>query len=132
MIPCTFSLARLLVFVTLVGFVCGAVANLPHIDFWGIFIALLVPAIALTLLLSSFSRHRGLLIFNGFVGSTFGFTVLPFFATPLGDGFCGCVDSGTNFSVFIPPLIGALLFGGVFLLVEKLDSRSQPKNPAAP
>src|SRR5439155_26473754 len=106
----TFSLARLLLAITLVGFACGAAANIPEIDFWMMFTALLVPAIALTLVLSRFSKHRGLLIFNGFVGAAFGFTVLPSFAKPLGSSFCGCFESSTNYSVFILPLVGALLF----------------------
>src|SRR5262249_29241230 len=127
--PRTFSLARLLLAITIVGFACGAFANLPEIDFWLVFFALLIPAIALTIVLSIFSQHRCFLIFNAFVGAVFGFAVLPSFARPLGLGSC-CFDSRTNLSAFISPLVGALLFGGLFLLAEKLDSRSQTKNRA--
>src|SRR5882724_4739239 len=120
--PRTFSLAMLLIVITLACLLCGLAANNP--DFFQPLPVLYVcaPGALVTLPLVCLSKHRGLLLFNSLVGAVFGFAVLPLigpFLEPEPGSF------GQPDYAFTLPAIGALLFGSIFLLAEIYESRLQ-------
>jgi hypothetical protein len=122
--PRTFSLARLLLVITAFCILCGVAVNVlenPFIAF------IFVPTAFATLVLAGFSRHRALLIFNALVGATFGFALHPAFERLVDPGPRTWESPDLS---LISPALGALLFGGIFLLAEKLDSRTRTNNRA--
>jgi len=121
--PRTFSLARLLIAITLICLICGMGVNVPFLFdpllvlFWWL------PVAAITCLLASFSKQRGLLIFNALVGAIFAMALMPTLGPLLKPAYG---DWDTPDLTFTIPALGALLFGGSFVLMEIHDRKSQP------
>jgi hypothetical protein len=118
--PRTFSLAALLVAITLFCILCGLAVNFPETAF---LVALLFsPAIAVMIALSRFSKHPVLLMFNAIVGGVFGFAAYPSFGAIVTESGLGI---GGYLAFTAPPTLGVLVAAGGFLLIEMCDRRSQ-------
>jgi len=122
--PRTFTLARLMLGVSLFCILCGCAVNFPF-ALSPEFAVLLAPAIGITLILSFFSKHRGVLILIAFVGALYGIAAYPAIG-PLLRWF----ESNSGLMVqylalAAPPAIGATVAGGSFLHLEVYLLRSQ-------
>jgi hypothetical protein len=117
--PRTFSLARLLLGITMFCAVCGVAVNYPEAalacayagGYFG-------PTIIVWLLLIRFSDHPVLLSVNCLVGVFVGFLFAPSIMWP---------SSWWDMFVFeaIPPALGALLLGGAALADEFVQRRRE-------
>ena len=120
--PRTFSLATLLLAITIVCLLCGVAVNCPFLlePFFALFFG--IPVMAITCVLSCFSKQRGLLIFNALVGAIFALALLPTFGPLLRPAPLTFDSPDLSFTV---PAIGAMAFGGSFLLMEIHDRSRQ-------
>src|SRR5438094_514998 len=117
--PRTFSLARLLLGITLFCLLCGLAVNFPEVAIalaWATIAtaAVLCPTMCITLVLVHMANHRGSLIFIAFVGAVYGIaarlTLFPLWWT---------LNYGGNvfyLSLATPPALGAFITGTALVL----------------
>lgn len=84
--PRTFSLARLLLAITICAALCGLAVNFPEAGLFASFlVALAFPTILVWILFIRISRHRAGFAFACLFGATYGLvSVLVFFDEPIG------------------------------------------------
>jgi len=122
--PRTFSLARLMLGITLFCILCALAVNYREASFaYALLFASFVPTAIVCLTLVSFSRRRKTVLFCSIIGALMiGMCCLPVqLLPPPGDPTRIWTHTAPMFSAMtvFPPL-GALLFGGAALLVDLL------------
>jgi hypothetical protein len=122
--PRTFSLAHLLLVISLIAIICGVARTYPD---YALLVSLFVPTGIICLILVSFSHHRAVVLLASFVGAFVGFLFAPVAMSPPGDKTTIWPHVQ---ALFLPiacyATLGALLFGGAALaddLLHPPDSR---------
>ena len=125
--PRTFTLAGLMLGVTLIAILCGLAINNPG---YALVLALFAPLAIVSLTLVSFAHRRALVLTATFVGALVGFLFAPVaFMRPRGDP----TTIWPHVQRLVTPIaiyatLGALVVGLVTLAVgDLLDSRYPPR-----
>jgi len=126
--PRTFSLARLLVAITLFSLFCGLAVNFPIVALiCGATVLFFVPTFLVWLVLASYSRHGHAMAFTSFVGAICGLTVGGPLAllvmSPISVNDSPLMQWFKWFVLALIPALGALFLSAALLILGRYVDR---------